>query len=296
MTPFRDRTSRRATPAQTPSIAPDPTAENHAGAPTSPSETPAARIAARGLTVGYGQDPVLRDLDLQIPADRVTTLIGPNGCGKSTLLKSLCDLLPFTGEVLLEGRSIRELKGVQRARRLTLLPQSPTAPEGLSVAGLVARGRHPYQSWLAQWSARDDDVVRDALEATGLLDLAQRPIAALSGGQRQRVWIAMALAQDTPTLLLDEPTTYLDLAFSIDVLSLVRRLRQERGKTVVMVLHDLNLAIRHSDHLVALAGGAVAAQGAPEQIITPELLEEVFGLTAVVVEDPVTGGPLVVPA
>ncbi|OIJ36733.1 hypothetical protein BK826_02385 [Rothia kristinae] len=264
--------------------------------PASPSETPAARIAARGLTVGYGQEPVLRELDLEIPADRVTTLIGPNGCGKSTLLKSLCDLLPFSGEVLLEGRSIRDLKGVERARRLTLLPQSPTAPEGLSVAGLVARGRHPYQSWLAQWSARDDDVVRDALEATGLLDLAQRPIAALSGGQRQRVWIAMALAQDTPTLLLDEPTTYLDLAFSIDVLSLVRRLRQERGKTVVMVLHDLNLAIRHSDHLVALAGGAVAAQGAPEQIITPELLEEVFGLTAVVVEDPVTGGPLVVPA
>ena len=253
------------------------------------------RLSARGLTVSYGSRPVLQDLDLNIPADRVTTLIGPNGCGKSTLLKSLCDLLPYTGTVELEGRDVRQYRGVQRARRLSLLPQAPVAPEGLSVAGLVARGRHPYQSWLSQWSAQDQREVSRVLEQTGLADLAQRPLAELSGGQRQRAWIAMALAQDTPTMLLDEPTTYLDLAFSIDVLKLVRRLREEEGKTVVMVLHDLNLACRYSDHLVALADGGVAAQGTPSEVITEPLLEEVFGLDAMVVEDPARGGPLVVP-
>lgn len=294
MTPFRDRTSRRATPAQTPSPTPDPTAENHAGAPTSPSETPAARIAARGLTVGYGQDPVLRDLDLQIPADRVTTLIGPNGCGKSTLLKSLCDLLPFTGEVLLEGRSIRELKGVQRARRLTLLPQSPTAPEGLTVAGLVARGRHPYQSWLAQWSARDDDVVRDALEATGLLGLAHRPIAALSGGQRQRVWTAMALAQQTPILLLDEPTTYLDISHQYSLLNLFAALNRQ-GTTIVAVLHDLNQAARYATHLIAMKQGRIVAEGTPREVVTEQTMREVFDVDALVMDDPITGTPMVVP-
>ena len=244
------------------------------------------RLSARGLTVSYGSRPVLRDLDLDIPADRVTTLIGPNGCGKSTLLKSLCDLLPYTGTVELEGRDVRQYRGVQRARRLSLLPQAPVAPEGLSVAGLVARGRHPYQSWLSQWSAQDQREVSRVLEQTGLADLAQRPLAELSGGQRQRAWIAMALAQDTPTMLLDEPTTYLDLAFSIDVLKLVRRLREEEGKTVVMVLHDLNLACRYSDHLVALADGGVAAQGTPSEVITEPLLREVFGLDAMVVDRP----------
>ena len=253
------------------------------------------RLSARGLTVSYGSRPVLRELDLDIPADRVTTLIGPNGCGQSTLLMSLCDLLPYTGRVELEGRDVRQYRGVQRARRLSLLPQAPVAPEGLSVAGLVARGRHPYQSWLSQWSAQDQREVSRVLEQTGLADLAQRPLAELSGGQRQRAWIAMALAQDTPTMLLDEPTTYLDLAFSIDVLKLVRRLREEEGKTVVMVLHDLNLACRYSDHLVALADGGVAAQGTPSEVITEPLLREVFGLDAMVVEDPARGGPLVVP-
>ena len=254
-----------------------------------------ARLAARSLTAGYGQEPVLCDLDLEVPAGAVTTLIGPNGCGKSTLLKSLCGLLPYEGTVELEGRDLHGVRRPDRARLLTMLPQAPVAPEGLTVAGLVARGRHPYQSWMSRWSAQDEKEVRRALRATGLSHLGTRPISALSGGQRQRVWIAMALAQDTPTLLLDEPTTYLDLAYSIEVLSLVRRLQSEQGKTVVMVLHDLNLAIRFSDHLVVLGDGVVAAQGTPQDVVTPELLHEVFGLDALVVQDPATGGPLIVP-
>ncbi|MDO4918117.1 ABC transporter ATP-binding protein [Kocuria sp.] len=254
-----------------------------------------ARLAARSLTVGYGQDPVLRDLDLEIPADRVTTLIGPNGCGKSTLLKSLCGLLPYRGAVELAGEDLQGIRRTDRARRLTMLPQAPVAPEGLTVAGLVARGRHPHQSWMSRWSSQDEEGVRQALQATGLSHLGTRPVSALSGGQRQRVWIAMALAQDTPTLLLDEPTTYLDLAYSIEVLRLVRGLQLEQGKTVVMVLHDLNLAIRFSDHLVALCDGRVAAQGVPADVVTPRLLRDVFGLDALVVPDPVTDGPLVVP-
>lgn len=254
-----------------------------------------ARLTARSLTVGYGQEPVLSDLDLDVPSGAVTALIGPNGCGKSTLLKSLCGLLPYEGTVELEGKNLGGIRRTDRARRLTMLPQAPVAPEGLTVAGLVARGRHPYQSWMSRWSAQDEQEVRRALQATGLSLLGTRPIAALSGGQRQRVWIAMALAQDTPTLLLDEPTTYLDLAYSIEVLGLVRRLQTERGKTVVMVLHDLNLAIRFADHLVVLGDGAVAAQGSPAEVVSSELLDDVFGLDAMVVPDPVTDGPLIVP-
>ncbi|MFI0019026.1 ABC transporter ATP-binding protein [Streptomyces sp. JUS-F4] len=255
----------------------------------------AARLAARGITVGYGGRPVIDALDVAIPPGVVTTIIGPNGCGKSTLLRTLTRLLkPAGGTVVLDGEDIGRLRTRDVAKKLGLLPQAPVAPEGLTVADLVARGRHPHQSWLRQWSSDDADVVRRALAMTGVADLAERPVDSLSGGQRQRVWISMTLAQGTDLLLLDEPTTYLDLAHAIDVLDLVDDLH-ESGCTVVMVLHDLNLATRYSDNLVVMRDGAILAQGNPRDVITAELLYEAFGLQAKVIEDPVGDRPLIVP-
>ncbi|MGY5072815.1 MULTISPECIES: ABC transporter ATP-binding protein [unclassified Streptomyces] len=255
----------------------------------------AARLAARGITVGYGGRPVIDALDVAIPPGVVTTIIGPNGCGKSTLLRTLTRLLkPAGGTVVLDGEDIGRLRTRDVAKKLGLLPQAPVAPEGLTVADLVARGRHPHQSWLRQWSSDDADVVRRALAMTGVADLAERPVDSLSGGQRQRVWISMTLAQGTDLLLLDEPTTYLDLAHAIDVLDLVDDLH-ESGCTVVMVLHDLNLATRYSDNLVVMRDGAILAQGHPRDVITAELLYEAFGLRAKVIEDPVGDRPLIVP-
>ncbi|MCI4043479.1 MULTISPECIES: ABC transporter ATP-binding protein [unclassified Streptomyces] len=255
----------------------------------------AARLAARGITVGYGGRPVIDELDVAIPPGVVTTIIGPNGCGKSTLLRTLTRLLkPAGGTVVLDGEDIGRLRTRDVAKKLGLLPQAPVAPEGLTVADLVARGRHPHQSWLRQWSSDDADVVRRALAMTGVADLAERPVDSLSGGQRQRVWISMTLAQGTDLLLLDEPTTYLDLAHAIDVLDLVDDLH-ESGCTVVMVLHDLNLATRYSDNLVVMRDGAILAQGHPRDVITAELLDEAFGLQAKVIEDPVGDRPLIVP-
>ncbi|MCC0576164.1 ABC transporter ATP-binding protein [Streptomyces californicus] len=254
-----------------------------------------ARLAARGVTVGYGDCTVIDGLDVTIPPGVITTIIGPNGCGKSTLLRTLSRLLrPTGGTVVLDGEDIGRLRTRDVAKKLGLLPQAPVAPDGLTVADLVARGRHPHQSWLRQWSSDDADVVRHALAMTGVADLAERPVDSLSGGQRQRVWISMTLAQGTDLLLLDEPTTYLDLAHAIDVLDLVDDLH-ESGRTVVMVLHDLNLATRYSDHLVVMRAGAVLAQGHPRDVITAELLHEAFGLRARVVEDPVGDRPLIVP-
>ncbi|WP_053607663.1 ABC transporter ATP-binding protein [Streptomyces sp. MMG1522] len=254
-----------------------------------------ARLAARGVTVGYGDRTVIDGLDVTIPPGVITTIIGPNGCGKSTLLRTLSRLLrPTGGTVVLDGEDIGRLRTRDVAKKLGLLPQAPVAPDGLTVADLVARGRHPHQSWLRQWSSDDADVVRRALAMTGVADLAERPVDSLSGGQRQRVWISMTLAQGTDLLLLDEPTTYLDLAHAIDVLDLVDDLH-ESGRTVVMVLHDLNLATRYSDHLVVMRAGAVLAQGHPGDVITAELLHEAFGLRARVVEDPVGDRPLIVP-
>ncbi|MFJ3933526.1 ABC transporter ATP-binding protein [Streptomyces sp. NPDC090029] len=263
---------------------------------TSESDTgERARLAARGVTVGYGDRTVIRDLDAVIPPGVVTTIIGPNGCGKSTLLRTLSRLLrPSRGTVVLDGQDIAGLRTRDVARRMGLLPQSPVAPEGLTVADLVARGRHPHQSWLRQWSSDDAAVVERALAMTGVLDLADRPVDALSGGQRQRVWISMTLAQGTDLLLLDEPTTYLDLAHAVDVLDLVDDLH-EAGRTVVMVLHDLNLAARYSDNLVVMREGSVLAQGHPREVVTEELLREAFGLRARVIDDPVGDRPLVVP-
>jgi iron complex transport system ATP-binding protein len=254
------------------------------------------RLQAVGLKLGYGDRIVVDDLDLGIEAGTVTTIIGPNGCGKSTLLRALGRLLkPSGGEVLLDGKRIDKMPSKEVARILGVLPQAPTAPEGLTVADLVARGRHPHQTWYRQWSSDDEAAVGEALSMTGLLDLGDRPLDELSGGQRQRAWISMALAQGTDLLLLDEPTTFLDLAHQIEVLELVRRLHRELGRTVVMVLHDLNLAARYADRLVAMRDGKVVAAGAPADVLTEGLLAEVFELEAKVIEDPVAGTPLVIP-
>ncbi|MFD5308662.1 ABC transporter ATP-binding protein [Streptomyces ardesiacus] len=255
----------------------------------------AARLAARGVSVGYGTRSVIDGLDVAIPPGVITTIIGPNGCGKSTLLRTLSRLLrPTGGTVVLDGEDIAALRTRDVAKKLGLLPQAPVAPEGLTVSDLVARGRHPHQSWLRQWSSDDADVVRRALAMTGVADLADRPVDSLSGGQRQRVWISMTLAQGTDLLLLDEPTTYLDLAHAVDVLDLVDDLH-ESGRTVVMVLHDLNLATRYSDNLVVMREGAVLVQGHPRDVITADLLHEAFGLRAKVIDDPVGDRPLIVP-
>ncbi|MET9593791.1 ABC transporter ATP-binding protein [Streptomyces sp. NPDC006516] len=255
----------------------------------------APRLEARGVSVGYGGRTVIDGLDVAIPPGLITTIIGPNGCGKSTLLRTLTRLLkPTGGSVVLDGADIVTLRTREVAKKLGLLPQAPVAPEGLTVADLVARGRHPHQSWLRQWSSDDASVVERALAMTGVSELADRPVDSLSGGQRQRVWISMTLAQGTDLLLLDEPTTYLDLAHAIDVLDLVDDLH-ESGRTVVMVLHDLNLATRYSDNLVVMRAGEILAQGHPRDVITAELLQEAFGLRAKVIDDPVGDRPLIVP-
>ncbi|BDH59294.1 ABC transporter ATP-binding protein [Tsukamurella sp. PLM1] len=261
-----------------------------------PQDGAPSRLGARAVSSGYGHTTVLDGLDIDIPTGVVTTIIGPNGCGKSTLLRTLARLIkPTSGHVVLDGADIAKLKSKQIATTMGLLPQSPLAPEGLTVGDLVARGRHPHQTWLRQWSSDDAEVVDAALEQTGVRDLADRTVDSLSGGQRQRVWISMTLAQGTDLLLLDEPTTYLDLSHALDVLDLVDEL-SDQGRTVVMVLHDLNLAIRYSDHIIAMRDGAVVAQGAPADVISEEMLQETFGLRSKVIDDPVAPGrPCIVP-
>jgi iron complex transport system ATP-binding protein len=266
-------------------------------AATSPlPRTGTVRLAAESVSLAYDDRVVVRDLDLQLADGSFTAIVGPNGCGKSTLLRALGRLLrPLEGRVLLDGRAIARTPTREVARVLGLLPQTPVAPEGLTVGDLVARGRHPHQSWLRQWSRDDEAAVAEALSWTDMADLADRPVDELSGGQRQRAWISMALAQGTDLLLLDEPTTYLDLSHQIDVLELVARLHAERGRTVVVVLHDLNLAARYAQRLVAMDDGALVASGAPEEVLTEQLLADVFDLEARVVADPVAGTPMVVP-
>ncbi|MEV7828566.1 ABC transporter ATP-binding protein [Microbacterium enclense] len=253
-------------------------------------------LAAEGVTLGYGDRTIVDSLDLRIPAGRVTTIVGANACGKSTLLKAMARLLtPSSGQVLLDGKAIHRLPTKQVARVLGLLPQSPIAPDGIAVSDLVSRGRHPHQGALSRWTSADDAAVARALEATDVTHLADRPVDELSGGQRQRVWIAMALAQETDVLLLDEPTTFLDISHQIDVLDLLTDLNRERGTTVAMVLHDLNLAARYADHLVAMAQGQVIAAGDPGDVLTEETVRRVFGLDSRVVPDPLTGRPMVIP-
>jgi iron complex transport system ATP-binding protein len=254
------------------------------------------RLHASGLGLGYGDRLVVQDLDLDVEQGTVTSVIGPNGCGKSTLLRALGRLLsPRSGQVLLDGKRIDKLPTKDVAKTVGLLPQTPAAPEGLTVADLVARGRHPHQTWYRQWSPADEAAVADALKLTGMQEHAQRVVDELSGGQRQRAWISMTLAQGTELLLLDEPITYLDLAHQVDVLDLVQNLHTTRGTTVVMVLHDLNLAARYSDRLVAMRSGQVVAQGSPVDVLTEELLRDVFDLDAKILTDPVAGTPMVVP-
>ncbi len=252
-------------------------------------------LAGKGLVVGYGGAPVLDGVDFAVPSGQFTVIVGPNACGKSTLLKTLARVLrPSSGQVELGGRAISSYSPKQVARQVALLPQSPQAPEGISVADLVARGRHPHQSLLCQWSLADERAVQDALERAGVANLADRRVEELSGGQRQRVWIAMALAQDTPVLLLDEPTTYLDISHQVEVLELAAAL-QRQGRTVVAVLHELALAFRYATHLVVMRQGAIVAQGPPREIVTEQLIEKVFDLPCQLLHDPQTGAPLVLP-
>ncbi|MFD0419283.1 ABC transporter ATP-binding protein [Streptomyces sp. NPDC127108] len=253
-------------------------------------------MEARGVTVGYGDAPVIEGLDLRIEEGRITALVGPNACGKSTLLKSLARLLPLAaGSVLLEGADIHRLPTREVARRLGVLPQSPLAPESITVGDLVWRGRHPHRQFGQRRTEADDEAIADALLATGTAELIDRPVDALSGGQRQRVWIALALAQDTPTLLLDEPTTYLDIAHQIEVLDLLADLNEQTGKTIVLVSHDLNQAALYASTIVALRDGRVVRQGPPAQVLDADLVAEVFGLDCVVVPHPRTDRPQIFP-
>ncbi|MFJ6679595.1 ABC transporter ATP-binding protein [Microbacterium sp. NPDC091382] len=253
-------------------------------------------LSAEAITLAYGDRTIVDTLDLTVPAGQVTAIVGANACGKSTLLKAMARLLPpKSGRVVLDGKDIHRMPTKRVARDLGLLPQSPIAPEGIAVSDLVSRGRTPHHGPLARWTPADDDAVARALEATDIVAIADRPVDELSGGQRQRVWIAMALAQQTDVLLLDEPTTFLDVSHQIDVLDLLTDLNRSRGTTIVMVLHDLNLAARYADHLVAMSAGRVFASGNPETVLTADTVREVFGLESRVIPDPLTGRPLVLP-
>jgi len=254
-----------------------------------------SRLRAEGLTLSYDQRVVAENLGVDIPDGEFTVVVGPNACGKSTLLKALARLLgPKAGQVYLDDRAIGSYSSRQVAHRLGMLPQTPVAPAGITVGDLVARGRYAHQSLLRQWSAQDEAVVVEAMEQTGVRELSGRYVGELSGGQRQRVWLAMALAQQTPVLLLDEPTTYLDITHQIDVLDLCADLH-EQGRTLVAVLHDLNLATRYATHLIAMRQGEIVAQGRPSEVVTAQLVEQTFGLACRVIPDPESGTPLVIP-
>ncbi|WP_417671831.1 ABC transporter ATP-binding protein [Roseibium sp.] len=260
------------------------------------STTPQSRLHANDLMVSFGNQTILPNLSLDIPDEKVTVIVGPNACGKSTFLRSLARLIsPQGGEVILDGKDIRKRPSRQVARTLGILPQIPNAPDGIRVYDLVERGRIPYQSVLRQWSEEDGAAVQRALELTGMAELAERHVHDLSGGQRQRAWIALCLAQETEILLLDEPTTFLDLPHQIEVLELVRSLNKDLGRTVAMVLHDVNLAARYADHMIALKAGTVMATGTPVTVITEGTMRDVFGLECKVMTDPVRGTPMIIP-
>jgi iron complex transport system ATP-binding protein len=271
-----------------------------ASVPSSPVPStqvpPTTGLAAEGVSLGYDGRRVIDGLDVALPPGRITAIVGPNACGKSTLLRGLARLHPLErGRVTLDGEDVTRMPRREVARRVGVLPQSSIAPDGVRVADLVGRGRYPHQGWFGRHSSDDDQVVAEALAATGVADLADRPIDELSGGQRQRVWIAMVLAQKTDVVLLDEPTTFLDVTHQLELLDLLTSLNRERGTTVVMVLHELNLAARYADHLVVMSAGRIVAEGAPRQVLTSEIVQRAFGLEARVIPDPVSGSPMVVP-
>lgn len=268
------------------------TIRNDGSAEVAPHPT----LAAENITFGYAERVVGTDLSLVVPPGSLTVIVGPNACGKSTLLRALSRLLrPSVGNVVLDGEDIHGRSTKEVARRLGLLPQSAIAPDGITVLDLVGRGRFPYQSLFRQWSSEDEDAVQAALDATNTRELADRPVDELSGGQRQRVWMAMVLAQQTPLMLLDEPTTFLDIAHQIELMELLRRLNREGRHTIVAVLHDLNHAARYATHLVAMRDGEILARGVPSEILTAERVEQVFDLPCQVIDDPVSGTPLIVP-
>jgi iron complex transport system ATP-binding protein len=254
------------------------------------------KLRAEALTLAYDSATIIENLEVSIPANKITTLVGPNGCGKSTLLRGMARLLtPKAGTVYLDGKHVHKIPTKELAKQLGILPQGPVAPEGLTVRELVAQGRYPHQHWFEQWSTEDERMLTYALELTGLVSFAARPVDSLSGGERQRAWIALTLAQNTSVLLLDEPTTFLDIGHQLEVLDLVRNLNRERQMTIVMVLHDLNQAARFSDRMIALCQGRVVAEGTPHEVIAPVLLAEVFGVLADVMNDPRSGAPLCMP-
>lgn len=251
---------------------------------------------AKNIVAGYDKKIILDDIDISIPSNKISVIIGANGCGKSTLLKTFARLIkPNSGEIIIDGKKITSIPSKQLAKILGLLPQSPVVPEGITVLDLVSRGRFPYQSFFKGMNQTDFDAVEEALEIMGILDLANRSVDELSGGQRQRVWIAMALAQQTDILLLDEPTTYLDITYQVEILDLLTDLNRKRGTTIVMILHDINLSARYADYIFALHKGKLIDQGPPSKIITSELIDTVFGLDCTVIQDPVSYSPLIVP-
>lgn len=253
-------------------------------------------IQTQNLSLAYDAETIIRQLSLSITPGQITALVGPNGCGKSTLLRGLARLLrPQTGEVLLDGKAIHSLPTKQLAKQLGILPQGPTAPEGLTVYELVAQGRYPHQGFFQQWSHEDEHVTREAIAITNMVEYADRPLDTLSGGQRQRAWIALTLAQDTSILLLDEPTTYLDIGHQLEVMELIERLNRERQMTIVLVLHDLNQAARFGRRMIVLKDGAIMADGAPWDVMTREMLAAVFRVQADVIPDPVSGVPICLP-
>ncbi len=254
------------------------------------------QVSTSNLTLGYDGATIINNINLIIPTGKITALVGANGCGKSTLLRGIARLLkPSKGKVYLDSHDVFKLSSKEVAKKLGILTQNPVAPEGMTVKDLVACGRFPYHSWLQKWSKEDEHQVRLALEITGMKELVERELDTLSGGQRQRAWIAMALAQDTDILLLDEPTTFLDLAHQVELLDLLWELNRQQGKSLVMVLHDLNQACRYADNLLVVRQGNIYAQGAPHEVMNKMMVSEVFGLDCQVVDDPITGTPMCIP-
>ena len=253
-------------------------------------------LKASNIVAGYDKKIIIDGINITIPKNKISVIIGANACGKSTLLKTLCRLIqPVSGEILLDEKKITDMPPKQLARVLGLLPLSPVVPEGITVADLVSRGRFPYQSFFKGLSKKDYDAVDEALDIMGITELANRSVDELSGGQRQRVWIAMALAQQTDILLLDEPTTFLDISYQVEILDLLTDLNKKRGTTIVMVLHDINLSARYADYIFALQKGKLIAEGAPSDIITDSLIKQVFDLDCMVIRDPVSNSPFIVP-